>query len=104
VIFLTALLNVCAYIDIKDFNMNDESDKYNLTELDDGQSGTIISVMGGKNLTKRLADLGLTTGTEIRVIRRTLFSGPVQIEAAGSRLVLGRGLASKITVLLNGGK
>lgn len=84
--------------------MNNERGEYNLTELDDGQTGTIISVVGGKNLTKRLADLGLTTGTEIRVIRRTLFSGPVQIEVAGSRLVLGRGLASKIMVLSNGGK
>lgn len=84
--------------------MNSKKDKYNLTELDDGQTGTIISVVGGKNLTKRLADLGLTTGTEIRVIRRTLFSGPVQIEVAGSRLVLGRGLASKIMVLSNDGK
>ncbi len=84
--------------------MNNERGKYNLTELDDGQTGTIISVVGGKNLTKRLADLGLTTGTEIRVIRRTLFSGPVQIEVAGSRLVLGRGLASKIMVLSDGRK
>ena len=84
--------------------MNNERGEYNLTELDDGQTGTIISVVGGKNLTKRLADLGLTTGTEIRVIRRTLFSGPVQIEVAGSRLVLGRGLASKIMVLSNVGK
>jgi Fe2+ transport system protein FeoA len=29
-----------------------------------------------------------------------LFSGPLQIEVCGSRLVLGRGLASKITVEL----
>ncbi|NMC37439.1 MAG: ferrous iron transport protein A [Bacteroidales bacterium] len=82
--------------------MNSERGKYYLTDLDDGQTGTIISVVGGRNLTKRLADLGLTAGTRIRVIRRTLFSGPVQIEVAGSRLVLGRGLASKIMVLSNG--
>ena len=70
----------------------------NLTGLDDGQSGIIVSVMGGEMLTKRLADLGITTGKEVKVIRKTLFSGPVQIEVAGSKLVIGWGLASKIMV------
>ena len=71
-----------------------------LTDIKDGQTCTIILVLGGKMLTKRLADLGLTTGTTIKVIGSTLFSGPVQIEVCGSRLVLGRGLASKISVKL----
>ena len=71
-----------------------------LIEIKDGQAGIIVSVLGGKMLTKRLADLGLTSGTEIKVIGRTLFSGPVQIEVNGSRLVIGKGLASKIAVEL----
>lgn len=77
----------------------DSSPKYSpLVDIDDGKSAIIISVNGGRMLTKRLADLGLTTGTEIKVLRRTLFAGPVQIEVSGSRLVLGRGLAAKILV------
>ena len=71
-----------------------------LTDIKDGQTGIIVSVLGGKALTKRLADLGLTPGTEITVLGRMLFSGPIQIEAGGSRLVLGKGLASKIIVEL----
>jgi ferrous iron transport protein A len=71
-----------------------------LNELDDGQTAYIVSVLGGRNLTKRLADLGITSGTEVKIIRRTLFSGPLQVEVAGSRLVLGWGLASKILVEL----
>ena len=78
--------------------MKDEKNKTALTEMEDGQTGIIVSVLGGKVLTKRLADLGITSGTEVRIIRRTLFSGPVQVEVAGSRLVLGNGLASKILV------
>jgi ferrous iron transport protein A len=76
--------------------VKDRKDGINLTNLDDGQSGIIVSVMGGEMLTKRLADLGITTGKEVKVIRKTLFSGPVQIEVAGSKLVIGWGLASKI--------
>jgi ferrous iron transport protein A len=80
--------------------MNNEKSEIRLNELEDGQIANIISVLGGKMLTKRLADLGITSGTEVKVIRRTLFSGPVQVEVAGSRLVLGWGLASKIVVEL----
>ena len=73
--------------------MANEKEKPVLTDLEDGQTGIIVSVLGGRILTKRLADLGMTSGTEIKVVRRTLFSGPVQVEVSGSRLVLGKGLA-----------
>lgn len=78
--------------------MNNEPNNIILTEMEDGQSGIIVSILGSRILIKRLADLGLTSGTWIKVIRRTLFSGPVQVEVCGSRLVLGKGLASKIIV------
>jgi len=78
--------------------MYNEKDKTVLTDLEDGQTGIIVSIAGGKKASKRLADLGLTPGTEIKVVGRALFSGPVQIEVSGSKLVLGRGLASKILV------
>ena len=80
--------------------MNSKGDRKSLNQLEDGETAIILSVQGGKMLTKRLADLGITTGTTVKVIRKTLFSGPVQVEVAGSRLVLGWGLASKIIVEL----
>ena len=80
--------------------MDQQKEQIRLTDIKDGQRGVIISLPGGKLSTKRLADLGLTPGKEIKIIRKTLFSGPVQIEAGGSRLVLGWGLASKIIIEL----
>jgi len=77
-----------------------ENGRTTLADIEDGNTGIIISFLGGRMLTKRLADLGLKEGTEIKVIRSALFSGPIQIEVCGSRLVLGRGLASKIIVEL----
>jgi ferrous iron transport protein A len=71
-----------------------------LSEARDGQTGIIVSVLGGNMSAKRLADMGLIQGTAVKIIRRTLFSGPVQIEVCGSRLVLGKGLASKIFIEL----
>jgi len=78
--------------------MANENEKLSLAELNDNETGIIDSISGGKNLVKRLADLGISKGTRITVIRRTLFSGPVQVEVCGSRLVLGRGMAMKIMV------
>jgi len=88
------------FIHSKGNKMINEKDSTILTDLSDGQTGTIVSIIGGKQAVKRLADLGLKTGTGIKVVRKTLFSGPVQIEVSGSRLILGRGLASKIIVRL----
>ena len=78
--------------------MKTDTCRTSLTELADGQKGVIVTLLGGRHASKRLADLGLTPGTEISVMGRALFSGPVRIEAGGSKLVIGRGLASKIVV------
>jgi len=70
----------------------------NLIDLEEGQSAVIISLAAGSRATKRLVDLGLTPGTPIRISRKAPFFGPVEIEVRGSKLVLGRGVASKILV------
>ena len=69
-----------------------------LTDLEPNQTAEIVSIAGGITANKRLADLGLTEGTKIKVIKKAPFYGPIKIEIRGSRLVLGRGLASKILV------
>ncbi|OFY66486.1 MAG: hypothetical protein A2Y71_16765 [Bacteroidetes bacterium RBG_13_42_15] len=69
-----------------------------LTDLENGQTGNIVLIAGGRMAAKRLADLGLTPGIEIKILRKALFSGPIVIEACGSKLVIGQGLASKIFV------
>ncbi len=71
-----------------------------LINLKPGQEAEIISVAGGWMAAKRLADLGLTPGTKVKIIRKAPFLGPVEIEARESKLVLGRGLATKVMVKL----
>jgi len=69
-----------------------------LVNLKEGEGAEIISVLGGQMANKRLADLGLTPGTKIKVLRKAPFFGPIEIEVRGSKLALGRGIASKILV------
>ncbi|MBU1000382.1 ferrous iron transport protein A [Patescibacteria group bacterium] len=73
-------------------------DSVSLIILKEGQEAKIVSIMGGRTASKRLADLGLTPGTLLRVVRKAPLSGPVIVEVRGSRLILGRGLASKVFV------
>jgi len=47
---------------------------------------------------KRLADLGLTPGTEFQVLRKIHSYGPIEIEVRGSNIALGRGIALKIQI------
>ena len=72
--------------------------KTTLIKLKEGQVAEIVSVAGGWRATQRLADLGLTPGTQIKLLRKAPLWGPVEIEVRGSRLVLGRGLATKVLV------
>jgi Fe2+ transport system protein FeoA len=50
---------------------------------------------------KRLTDLGLTPGTDVTVVKSAPFKGPLEITVRGSRLAIGRGMASRIMVDVN---
>ena len=62
-----------------------------------GDVVTLVSIRAGWGLQRRLADMGLTPGVQIRVINSQM-PGPVLIDLRGSRLVLGHGIAQKIMV------
>lgn len=62
-----------------------------------GEEVKIVSVRAGRGLTQRLADMGLTPGTSVKVIN-SRGAGPVLINLRGTRLALGFGITQKITV------
>jgi Fe2+ transport system protein FeoA len=76
----------------------DEKKSISLIDLEKNKNAVIISIDSGWQSAKRLADLGLTPNTPIKILRKTLFLGPIEIEARGCKLALGRGVASKILV------
>lgn len=76
----------------------DKEKPINLMSLKKNQSATIISVDSGWQSAKRLADLGLIPNTPIKILEKTMFFGPIEVEVRGCKLALGRGVASKILV------
>ena len=65
-----------------------------LTTFRSGDEIEIVRIPGC-GMRKRLADLGITAGACIKVLRSD-FSGPVLILVKCVRLAIGRGIASKI--------
>src|SRR3989304_3142595 len=66
--------------------------------LKQGQCGKISFIRGGHNILQRLLDMGLTPGTKICVARVAPLGGPVELSFRGSKLALGKGVASKVFV------
>ena len=62
-----------------------------------GQRARVVRYIGSRGLASRLADLGISPGTEVRMVTN-LKKGPVLVEVRGSRYTLGRGLAEKVRV------
>ena len=67
-----------------------------LTECLLNKTYIVVKLIGGYMSTQRLTHLGITPNTPIKIIRKG--RGPVLIEIRGSRLAIGKGLASKVIV------
>ena len=75
-----------------------EGELYALTDLAEGEKGIMVKALGGFGLVRRLAEMGLTPGVEVKLLRKGSFGGPVEIEVRGVALALGRGVASRVLV------
>ena len=60
-----------------------------------GQKMRLLHISAGKRLLHRLTELGLTPGVELTIIQD---SGPLLLAVRDSRVVIGRGMASKMQV------
>ncbi len=59
---------------------------------------SVVHIRAGFKATQRLSGMGITPGTQIKVISQAPFRGPIQIIVRGTRLAIGYGLAMKIFV------
>jgi len=62
----------------------------------------VMSIAGGHRVRAHLNTLGIHVGDWLTVVERAPFRGPVLVEINGTRLALGRGVASKVQVEIDG--
>jgi ferrous iron transport protein A len=72
-----------------------------LARMEAGQTGTIIQILGGRGLTRRLDALGIRPGKKVTKISSALFGGPVTLRADHTQVALGFGMANKILVTID---
>ncbi|NLW71798.1 MAG: hypothetical protein GXY37_02775 [Chloroflexi bacterium] len=61
-----------------------------------GELVQLVNILGGEEIKRRLAALGLTPGIKLCVVQNA--GGPLLISVRDSRIALGRGVAHKIMV------
>ena len=67
-----------------------------LSSIRGGEKVVVKAVAGGRDLTRRLREMGIHEGVKIEVAQNT--GGPVIIILGNSRMALGQGMAGKILV------
>ncbi|KKM86109.1 hypothetical protein LCGC14_1282340 [marine sediment metagenome] len=82
----------------KELLLESNSLKKCLTECEKGEEVIVLNVDADFRQKRRLANLGLFPGAKIMKKKDAPFRGPLEVMVKGSSLVIGRGLASKITV------
>ena len=69
-----------------------------LSQMQGGQTGTVIQILGGRGLIRRLDALGIRPGKKVTKISSTLFRGPVTLRTNQTQVAIGFGMANKILV------
>ena len=72
-----------------------------LSQMQAGQTGTVIQILGGRGLIRRLEALGIRPGKKVTKISSTLFRGPITLRTNQTQVAIGFGMASRIIVELD---
>jgi len=75
-----------------------QNEQLTLAQMRTGQTGTVVEVMGGHGLIRRLDALGIRQGKKVTKLSSTLFHGPVILRADNTQVAIGFGMAKKIIV------
>lgn len=79
-------------------NGKNVQNRVSVANLEQGQCSRISLIRGGYNLLQRLLDMGLEPGSKIRIVKVTSPNGPVEVAIGNSKIILGKGMASKVFV------
>ncbi len=75
-----------------------------MSELTDGESGTVVKINTKGLLRQRLMEMGLTKGVGVKFVRKGALGDPISFLIRGTMLALRKGEASEIIVEKTGSK
>jgi len=74
------------------------NDRLTLADMRSGQTGTVVEILGGHGLVRRLDALGIRPGRKVTKISSALFHGPVVLKVDSTHIAVGFGMAKRIVV------
>jgi ferrous iron transport protein A len=70
-----------------------------LSQLEPGQTGVVDHLELPEDVKGKLLEMGLCPGENVRLVRRSPFGDPIELELLGYRLAIRRSEADKIFIL-----
>lgn len=78
-----------------------QNEQVTLAQMRTGQTATVVGVMGGPGLVRRLDALGIRPGKQVTKVSSALFHGPITLRVDSCRVAVGFGMARRIMVKLD---
>ena len=75
-----------------------QQERSSLSQLEMGQKAQVVGVTGQGEISRRLLEMGVTPGVEVRLLRAAPLGDPLEFELRGYRLSLRRSEAQRIEV------
>ncbi len=69
-----------------------------LTDMETGETGTVVEFFGGRGVYNRLRALGIRRGVKIIKVSGAFARGPVVLRVGGTQAALGFGVSYKVIV------
>ncbi|MDY6796032.1 MAG: FeoA family protein [Actinomycetota bacterium] len=73
-----------------------------LKEMKPGEKGSVLSIEKGGDLRRRLLDMGVVKGAEVRVVRLAPLGDPMEVSIKGYNLTLRGEEAERIHIRVDG--
>ena len=77
-----------------------ENSQFPLSQLKKGQNAKILRVSGSGPIKRRMMDMGMVPGSEIKLIRKAPFGDPIEFRIKGYSLSLRKEEAETILIEL----
>ena len=78
-----------------------EGNQISLAQMQNGQSGVVIEILGRRGIISRLSALGIRPGRRITKIGSMFMRGPITVKVGRAQVAIGFGMAKKIAVELD---
>lgn len=70
----------------------------NSTDMKRGEKAIVCAINKGKGFERKMFEIGIMQGTEIQLLEKHPFRGPLLFQVGPTRIVMGRDMAANLKV------